>query len=82
MLRYLGILQRPSQKQKNAPMMFTMGQAASKKQPGWALKAAPEELKVQQFIVAVDSVVQGIGAAPSNVSEYVDKARDMKIIEI
>lgn len=82
MLRYLGIIKRPHRKPKCPPMMFTSGQAVSKKQPGWALAETSAGLKLQQFIVAVDSVVQSIGAAPSSVSDYVVKARGLKIIKI
>jgi hypothetical protein len=85
MLRYLGIITRPSRAQcksnsKQIQMVFASSDEQcktknkkKKKKKSWVLSSTPNDLKVKQFIVAVDGIVRHIGAAPQNVSEYVDK---------
>lgn len=91
MLRFLGVIGRPSQKKNKCQaqaMYFTAGcnklakdtaQTGKKrklrKNPGWALKSPMGDLHMRRFIVAVDGVVNSIGRAPGTVSEYVVKVQ-------
>lgn len=61
-------------------MFFTASGGLDKKLRGWALASrGTSDLKVRQFIVAVDDVVRRIGTAPRSVSDYAVKAWDFKV---
>ena len=69
-LRYLGIVCRGAALETSDVLKFASGSSAE----GWVLAKCKSNSKLNQFIVAVDGVVQAIGRAPTNITEYTDKA--------
>ena len=69
-LRYLGIVCRDAALETSDVLNFASGSSAE----GWVLAKCKSNSKLNQFIVAVDGVVQAIGRAPTNITEYTDKA--------